>query len=69
MPLTMAKVGEVNLIKRISGKDETRTFLAKLGFVTGEKVTVISENGGNMILNIKDTRIALDKSMTNRIII
>jgi ferrous iron transport protein A len=65
----MVKTGETNYIKRITGKDETRKFLARLGFVEGESVTVISEISGNMILNIKDTRVALDKSMVNRIIV
>ena len=69
MPLTMAKAGERNLIKRVTGKDEFRRFLASLGFVEGESVTVVSEIAGNMILNIKDTRVALDKSMANRIMI
>lgn len=69
MPLTMAKAGEKNLIKRVTGKDEVRRFLATLGFVEGESVTVVSEIAGNMILNIKDTRVALDKSMANRIMI
>ncbi|NLU53784.1 MAG: ferrous iron transport protein A [Clostridiaceae bacterium] len=69
MPLTMAKTGEPNLIKKITGKDETRRFLESLGFVVGEQVTVMSEIAGNVICRIKDTRIALDKSMANRIIV
>lgn len=69
MPLTMAKAGEENSIKKITGKDDTRRFLASLGFVEGEQVTVISEIMGNMILNIKDTRVALDKSMAKRILV
>ncbi|MEA5097192.1 MAG: FeoA family protein [Burkholderiaceae bacterium] len=69
MPLTMAKPGEVNYICKITGKDEVRQHLAELGFVVGERVTVVSEIGGNMILSIKDSRIALDKGMVNRIII
>ncbi|MDU7338117.1 MAG: FeoA family protein [Clostridium sp.] len=69
MPLTMAKAGESNLIKKVTGKDEVRRFLASLGFVEGESVTVISEIAGNMILNIKDTRVALDKTMAIRIMI
>lgn len=69
MPLTMAKAGESNLIKKVTGKDEVRRFLASLGFVEGESVTVVSEIAGNMILNIKDTRVALDKTMANRIMI
>lgn len=69
MPLTMAKPGDVNYICKITGKDEVRQHLAELGFVVGERVTVVSEIGGNMILSIKDSRIALDKGMANRIII
>lgn len=69
MPLSMAKQGERNYIQRITGKDEVRQHLAELGFVVGECVTVISTLGGNMILSIKDSRIALDKSMCNRIMV
>ena len=69
MPLTMMKAGETHSIIKIMGKDETRKFLERLGFVEGEAVTVISEIAGNMIINIKDTRVALDKSMTNRIMV
>lgn len=69
MPLTMVKAGEINYIKKITGKDETRKFLERLGFIEGESVIVVSEMFGNIILNIKDTRIALDKSMANRIMV
>jgi len=69
VPLTMAKIGETNLIKKVTGKDEVRRHLAELGFVVGERVTVVSEMGGNMILSVKDSRIALDMTMVNRIII
>ena len=69
MPLTMAPLGTVNVIKRITGKDDTRQFLEKLGFVVGGTVTVVSQMGGNIIVNIKDTRIAIDRSMANRIMI
>ncbi len=69
MPLTMAKVGETGFIKKISGKDDIRRHLAELGFVVGESVTVVSEIGGNMILSVKDSRIALDKSLASRIMI
>jgi ferrous iron transport protein A len=69
MPLTMVKAGEISNIKKITGKDETKRFLANLGFVEGENITVVSEIAGNMIINIKDTRIALDRSMANRIIV
>ena len=67
MPLTMAASGEINTVKRIQGRDETKRFLASLGFVEGGQVQVISEISGNLIVNIKDTRIALSKSMANRI--
>ena len=69
MPLTMAKVGEPNTIKRIGGRDETKKFLENLGFVTGSVVTVVSEISGNMILNVKDSRVALGKDMANKIMI
>lgn len=69
MPLTMAKVGEPNTIKRIGGHEETKKFLENLGFVTGSVVTVVSEISGNMILNVKDSRVALGKDMANKIMI
>ncbi|AJD31344.1 FeoA family protein [Clostridium sporogenes] len=69
MTLAMAREGEVNQIKKITGRDNVRQFLAKLGFVEGESVTIISEISGNMIINVKDSRIAIGKSMANRIII
>ena len=69
MPLAMANVGDTNIIRKITGRDEVRQHLAELGFVVGEQVTVVNELGGNVILSIKDSRIALDKSMANRIMI
>ena len=69
MPLTMAKVGEPNTIKRIGGREETKKFLENLGFVTGGVVTVVSEISGNMILNVKDSRVAVGKDMANKIMI
>jgi len=70
MPLSMAKSGETNYIRKITGKDDVRQHLAELGFVVGECVTVVSVTSGNMmILHVKDSRIALDKTMANRIII
>ncbi len=69
MPLTMAKVGEAVLIKKINGKDDVKRFLNSLGFVEGSRVSVVSELGGNIILNVKDTRVAIDRGMANRIII
>jgi len=69
MPLAMANVGDINIIRKITGKDEVRQHLAELGFVVGEEVRVISELGGNMILSVKDSRIALDKTMAMRIMV
>jgi ferrous iron transport protein A len=69
MPLTMVKEGEQNTIKKVGGKEETRKFLENLGFVTGGVVTVISEIGGNMIVNVKDSRVAIGKDMANKIMV
>lgn len=69
MPLTMAKEGEENVIKKVGGKEETKKFLEKLGFVTGGVVTVVSEVGGNIIVNVKDSRVAIGKDMANKIMI
>ena len=69
MQLTMAASGEINTVKRIQGKDETKRFLESLGFVEGGEVQVISEISGNLIVNVKDARIALSKGMANRIMI
>ncbi len=69
MPLTMAKAGEANIIKKIGGKEETKRFLENLGFVAGGMVTVVSEMNGNMIVNVKDSRVAIGKDMANKIMI
>ncbi|OUP51302.1 FeoA family protein [Lachnoclostridium sp. An181] len=69
MPLTMAKEGEVNYIKRIGGKEDTKRFLESLGFVVGGEVIVISANGGNVIVNIKESRVGISSSMANRIMV
>ena len=69
MPLTMAKTGETVTIRKISGKDEVRQHLAELGFVVDSDVTVVSEIAGNLILQVKASRIALDNTMANRIMI
>ncbi len=69
MPLAMAQVGDVNIIKKISGRDEVRQHLAELGFVVGEEVQVVNEMGGNLILSVKGARIALDKTMAMRIMV
>ncbi len=67
MPLTFMKIGESACIKRVLGKDDTQRFLGSLGFTTGQSVTVVAETGGNLILSVKDSRIALDRSMAQRI--
>ncbi len=69
MPLTMASIGSENQIRHISGRDDTRRYLASLGFVEGEKITVVSELGGNMIVSVKGSRVAIDKGMAVRIMI
>ena len=69
LPLTMAKAGETVTIRRITGREEVRQRLAELGFVVDSDVTVISGIAGNLILQVKDSRIALDKSMASRIMI
>ena len=69
MPLGMGSVGDTNIIRKITGRDDVRQHLAELGFVVGETVTVVNELGGNMILSIKDSRIALDKGMAMRIMV
>lgn len=69
MPLSMAKQGETNVIRKITGKDEVRQHLAELGFVVGERVTIVSLVAGNMILQVKNSRIALGSEMANRILI
>ena len=69
MPLSMAKPGETVVIRKITGKDEVRQHLAELGFVVDTAVTVISQLAGNLILQVKDSRVALDQSMAMRIMI
>jgi ferrous iron transport protein A len=61
------KIGESACIKRVIGKDDTQRFLGSLGFTTGQSVTIIAQSGGNLILSVKDSRVALDKSMAQRI--
>lgn len=69
MPLTMVNESEPNVIKRVGGKEETRKFLENLGFVAGGTVTVVSEMDGNMIVNIKGSRVAIGKDMANKIMV
>ena len=69
MPLSMIEAGEPNVIKKVGGREETRRFLENLGFVVGGTVTVISETDGNMIVNVKDSRVAIGKDMANKIMV
>ena len=69
MPLTMAKTGETVTIRKITGRDEVRQHLAELGFVVDSDVTVVNEVAGNLILQVKDSRIARDRTMANRVMI
>lgn len=69
MPLTMLNIGETGEIKRIGGNEETRRFLNNLGFVIGAEVSVVSAIGGNVIVNIKDSRVAINEDMAKRIMV
>lgn len=69
MPLSLAKAGEQNSIKKVSGKTEVKQHLANLGFVVGSPVTVIAAIGGNIIVNIKEARVAISREMANKIMI
>lgn len=69
MPLSMMKAGEANIIRKVSGKEDTRRFLENLGFVAGGTVTVVSEIAGNMIVHVKDSRVAIGKHMANKIMV
>ena len=69
MPLTMAGIGEVNTILKIGGNEETRRFLANLGFVTGTEISVVSAIGGNVIVNVKDARVAVNSDVAKHIMI
>lgn len=69
MPLTLAEVGEENIIRKIGGKQEVKAHLENLGFVVGGAVTVINAIGGNVIVNVKDSRIAVSKEMAQKIMV
>ena len=69
MPLSFSPAGSMVSIKAIKGKDESKRFLESLGFLVGGSVTVISELNGNLIVNVKDTRVAISRSMANRIMV
>ena len=69
IPISMSRVGETVTIRKITGDEKVRQHLAELGFVVDEEVTVVSEAGGNLILKVKDSRIAIGLSMANRILV
>ena len=69
MPLTLADTGEPNVIRKVGGSGEVKRFLENLGFVSGGVVTVISQTGGNLIVNVRDSRIAIGKDMANKILV
>ena len=69
MPLTLANIGEENVIRKVGGKPEVRKHLENLGFVAGGNVTVITMLGGNVIVNVKEARVAISREMAGRILI
>lgn len=69
MPLTMLGSGETALIKRVGGQNEVKKFLESLGFVTGEEVKIVSMNGGNIIVQVKESRVAVSKGIANKIMV
>lgn len=69
MPLILAPVGEENIIKKVGGKPEVRMHLENLGFVVGSAITIVSEIGGNLIVNVKDSRIAVSREMAGKIMV
>ena len=69
MPLTYAVAGEENIIRKIGGTPEVKKHLADLGFVVGGTVTVVNTLGGNLIVNVKDSRVAIDKQMAQKIMV
>lgn len=69
MPLTFAHVGEENIVRKVSGKPEVKKHLEHLGFVAGGTVTVITMLGGNIIVNVKEARVAISKEMAQKIMI
>ena len=69
MPLTIMKAGEECTIKKIGGKEETKRFLEELGFIVGGTVTIVSDTGGNLIVNVKGCRVAIGKDMAVKIMV
>ena len=69
MPLTFASVGEENMIRKVGGNSEISAHIENLGFVTGGNVTVVSTIGGNLIVNVKDSRVAISREMASKILV
>ncbi|MGYP000282632838 len=69
MPLSLANIGENNIIKKIGGKPEVKKHLENLGFVVGGNVQIVSALGGNVIVNVKETRVAISEEMAQKIMI
>ncbi len=69
MPLTLANIGEENRIQKVGGKPDVRTHLESMGFVVGGSVTVVSTSGGNLIVNVKDSRVAISREMAGKIMV
>ncbi len=69
MPLTLANTGDTNIIKKIGGKPEVKKHLENLGFIAGSEVTVITMLGGNVIVSVKETRVAISKEMAQKIMV
>ena len=69
MPLSLAEIGKENIVKRITGKQQVKSHLEDLGFVVGSPITVINTIGGNVIVNIKESRIAISREMAQKIMV
>ena len=69
IPLTLVQTGEENMIRKVGGKPEVKRHLENLGFVPGGRVTVISTIGGNLIVNVKDARVAISREMAQKIMV
>lgn len=69
MPLSMVKEGGINTICKVGGKEETRKILENLGFVSGGEVTVVSQIDGNIIVNVKGSRVAIGRDMANKVMV
>lgn len=69
MPLSMVGTGQEMQIRKINGKDDAKRFLESLGFVVGGSIHVVSENQGNLIVSVKDSRVAISREMANKIMV